>query len=208
LTSKYEGFGHLSTIVDNLPPTRRRIPAAATREKILHAARRDFSRAGFDHVGLRDVAAAAGTDAKIVLRLFGSKEALFDAVAAGAFDLEPSFLGPVDRLGERIARHLLQPMQNAEEGFDAFQFLLRSASNPITAPILSRHLQEGFVAPLAALISGRDAPARAALVTACILGFSTLRFALALPIVDTVAPEMWTANLGRIIQTAIDGETG
>src|SRR3954468_3347508 len=61
--------------------------AAATRERLLEAARRHFSEGPFDGVRLADVAAEAGVSVQTLLAHFGSKEALF--VAAWARRMAP-----------------------------------------------------------------------------------------------------------------------
>lgn len=176
----------LSTTVDN---ERKRAPkqsAEAHRARILAVARVTFSQSGFDHTGIREVAAAAGVDPAVVVRVFGSKEALFEAVAAGAFELEEAFTGPADGLGNRVAKLLTGKNDEQREGaFDEFRFLLLSAASPVAGPILSRALHEGFIAPLAQHLGGREATARATLMTACILGFATLRVALGAKALET-----------------------
>jgi hypothetical protein len=49
------------------------------------------------------VARHAGCDTTILLRLFGSKQALFAEIPEGTFSLEPAFEGPTERLGVRVA---------------------------------------------------------------------------------------------------------
>lgn len=173
---------------------------------MLAAARIAFSRAGFDHVGVREIAADAATDPAVIIRLFGSKEALFALVAADAFGLEPTFEGPIEGLGERIARHLLgSPDEKPEaDGFDAFQFLLRSSSSPVAAPILSASLHASFIEPLAHKIDAAQAQARAALITAYVLGFTTLRFALTSPALDAAPVAFLIKELGDAIQVCLD----
>src|SRR5256885_16427493 len=51
--------------------------AAATRARLLEAARELFLRQGYKAVGLREVAAKAGVDVTLVRRYFGSKQRLF-----------------------------------------------------------------------------------------------------------------------------------
>src|SRR6476646_6935833 len=51
--------------------------AAATRGAILQSAVRNFARAGYDGVGVREIASDAGVTAMMVNRYFGSKEQLF-----------------------------------------------------------------------------------------------------------------------------------
>ncbi len=55
--------------------------AAATHRRIIDAAFELYSQRDFDQVSLDDVAAHAGVTVRTVLRRFGSKEALLDAVA-------------------------------------------------------------------------------------------------------------------------------
>ncbi len=184
------------------------MPAAQTRQRVLAAARRLFCQGGFDQVGVRDLAAAAGVDPAIVIRLFGSKEALFAAVAADAFALEPPFDGPLDGWGLRIAHLLTGKIDRMEactepDAFDAFRFLLHSAASPVAAPILSASLHACFIGPLAAHLGGEAAAVKASLVTACVLGFATLRIALTAPALETGAvPE----RLGAMLQACLDAK--
>ncbi|WP_394835999.1 TetR family transcriptional regulator [Pendulispora rubella] len=192
----------MSTSVDKKA---RRVPAAETRERILAAARTRFCQAGFDQLGVRELAAVAKVDPAIVIRLFGSKEDLFAAVADGAFSLEAPFDGPLEGLGLRIAQFLLGKVDEASpDDFDGFRFLLRSAASPIAGPILSRALHAGFIGPLAKHLGGRDAPARAALLTACVLGFVTLRVALASSELEQAPQGRLAARFGAALQACLE----
>jgi AcrR family transcriptional regulator len=198
----------LSTSVDKKTAAKRRRPrssAAQTRERVLKAARLAFCGAGFEHVGVREIAASAGTDPALVIRLFGSKEALFALVAESAFGLEPAFEGSLEQLGQRVAAHLLGPLEAARnpEDFDEFQFLLRSAASPIAAPILSASLHASFVAPLAKRLGTQHAAGRAALITAYVLGFSTLRFAIGSPALEATPRKFLLTQLGDAIQACL-----
>ena len=53
---------------------------AATKAAILNAARERFCRDGYDNASLRDIASAAGVDAALISRYFGSKDDLFAEV--------------------------------------------------------------------------------------------------------------------------------
>lgn len=171
---------------------------------MLAAARGAFCSAGFDHVGVREIAASADTDPAVVIRLFGSKEALFTLVADAAFGLEPAFEGPLEQLGQRVARHLLGPIGAEDpEDFDEFQFLLRSAASPTAGPILSASLHASFVAPLAKRIGGQHAAGKAALITAYVLGFATLRFALHSPALEGASNKFLATQLGAAIQSCL-----
>ncbi|WP_246795207.1 TetR family transcriptional regulator [Burkholderia perseverans] len=179
--------------------------AAQSRERIAAAARLAFTRAGYDTIGVREIAAEAGIDAAMVPRLFGSKELLFTQIAADAFALEPVFEGPSDGLGERVARYLLGPIEPAEpDSFDAFAFLLRSVGSPVAAPILAAALHADFIEALAARLDGPAAAARAAMITAYVLGFAVLRAALGSPALDAAEPAWIVGKLGAAIQACVD----
>jgi AcrR family transcriptional regulator len=195
----------MSTTVDKKEKAPR-LSAAESRARILSAARVAFTRAGYDTVGVREIAAAAGVDPAMVPRLFGSKEALFTLIADQAFSLEPAFDGPMEGLGERVAGHLLGPIQCIKvdpDEFDEFQFLLRSVGSPSAAPILSAALHEDFIMPLSKRMSGGDAEVRAALITAYVLGFAVLRGALGSPAIDTAEPAFMVSKLGSAIQSLL-----
>lgn len=198
----------MSTTVDNPPLRRPRQSAAATREAVLLAARRAFSQASYDAVGIREIASLAGTDPAVVIRLFGSKPGLFAATADAAFAGEPVFDGPIVNLHLRLAALLTGPAgppgQAPDQAGD-FQFLLRSATSAVAAPILARALHERLVQPLARRIARPDAELRAALVTSQILGFATLRFALGSPAIDQADPAATGRHLAAAMQRLITG---
>src|ERR1700747_3125821 len=69
----------------------RRRDATATRKAILASARQAFARAGYDGVGVREIAQGAGVTAMLINRYFGSKERLFAEVVAQTMET-PSIL--------------------------------------------------------------------------------------------------------------------
>ena len=148
----------------------------------------------------------ADTDPAIVIRLFGAKEKLFAELAENAFGNEKLFQGPLQSLGAQLARHLMQPFVTAEtQEADDFQFLLRSATSLVAAPILSSALHRALLEPLGRRIGKQDGAARAALIIAQILGFSTLRFALGSPAIEAADREMLQRRLASMIQLCIEG---
>src|SRR5690242_20061761 len=59
------------------PSAQPRRNAAATRARLLQAAREQFLRQGYRATSLRAIAAQAGVDVMLIRRYFGSKEQLF-----------------------------------------------------------------------------------------------------------------------------------
>ncbi|WP_442934676.1 TetR/AcrR family transcriptional regulator [Micromonospora sp. CPCC 205739] len=74
------------------PGRPRRDEARQTREVVLAAATELFARRGFDAVGLREVAAAAGVDVATVSHHTGTKAELYDACFARVFAAERAAL--------------------------------------------------------------------------------------------------------------------
>jgi AcrR family transcriptional regulator len=66
-----------------------------TQDRILNAARRHFSRHGYDQTTIREIATTANVDPALVLRYFTSKERLFQQVTATAPE-EPVSGAPED----------------------------------------------------------------------------------------------------------------
>jgi AcrR family transcriptional regulator len=58
-----------------------------------------------------------------------------------------------------------------EERMHSFQFLLRAATSPTTAPLLNVAVQERFLAPIRDWLGGDDAPGRARVLAATFIGF-------------------------------------
>jgi AcrR family transcriptional regulator len=84
--------------------------AAITRAAILASARRAFVRAGYDGVGVREIAAGAGVTAMLVNRYFGSKEKLFAEVVAETMMTPAILTQKVTRsptLGEDLATAII-----------------------------------------------------------------------------------------------------
>ena len=67
--------------------------------------------------------------------------------------------------------HDRQPPHAAEAQTQSFQFLLRAATSPTTAPLLNLAVQERFLAPIRDWLGGEDAEARARVLAAVYIGF-------------------------------------
>ncbi|WP_394781730.1 TetR family transcriptional regulator [Undibacterium sp.] len=175
--------------------------AGETRARILAAARRRFSRESYENVGTRDIAADAGVDAALVNRYFGSKEKLFAEVLDGGFRLDEHMPALMDKLGMHLAGQIIEDGDAAaEDEFDALRVLLRATGNPLTAAMVSERFHAEFVLPLAALLTGRDAEVRAALIASYVIGLATMRHALMSPVLAGAAKDKAATMAGKAIQ--------
>jgi AcrR family transcriptional regulator len=159
----------------------RKRDAEATRAAILAAAKAQFGRLGYDRAVLRDIASEAGADVALIKRYFGGKEALFTEALKASF--RPGFLQEWDRAS--FARDIAVMMAGApadDTRGHSFQFLLRAATSPTTAPLLNVAIQERFLAPIRDWLGGDDAPARARVLAATFIGFLVERLIRAEPL--------------------------
>src|SRR5258708_13975080 len=148
----------------------RKRDAEATRAAILEAARAQFARLGYDRAGLRDIAGEAGADVALIKRYFGGKEALFlEALRAS---IHPDRWRQWNRasFAAEIAQMMAGDAHADEERTQSFQFLLRAATSPTTAPLLSLAVQERFLAPIGAWLGRADAQPRARVLAAAFIG--------------------------------------
>ena len=154
---------------DRAPPRRR--DAQATRAAILEAAKAQFARLGYDRAALRDIAAEAGADVALIKRYFGGKEALFTEALKAS--IRPDRLKGWDRatFARDIATTMAGVVPSDEAPTHGFQFLLRAATSPTTAPLLNLAIQERFLEPIRDWLGGDDAQPRARVLAAVFIGF-------------------------------------
>lgn len=156
-------------------PSRRRRDAAATRLAILTAAARRFACQGYEHSGVREIAAEAGVTAALVNRYFGSKVGLFTEVIERTFDLRDLIEGERATLADRLARRMVYGREDTlVDCRTPLLLLLRSAKEPQTSELLRTTLARNCLQPLARKLDGPDAETRAAMVIAQITGFAIL----------------------------------
>jgi len=167
-------------VLERAPPRRR--DAQATRAAILEAAKAQFARLGYDRAGLRDIAAAAGVDVALIKRYFGGKEALFTEALKASFRTD--LLREWDRssFAHDIATMMAGPARADEARTHSFQFLLRAATSPTTAPLLNLAVQERFLQPIRHWLGGEDAQARARVLAAAFIGCLVERLIRAEPL--------------------------
>ena len=149
----------------------RKRDAEATRAAILEAAKAQFALLGYDRAVLRDIAREAGIDVALVKRYFGGKEALFVEALKASF--APDGIGDWNRatFAHDLAVTLAGSPHVNEARTHRFQFLLRAATSPTTAPLLNVLVQDRFMGPIRDWLGGPDADARARVLAASYIGF-------------------------------------
>lgn len=184
----------------------RRRDSAVTRRAILDAARVAFVAHGFDGASTRDIAGAAGVDARLITRYFGSKEALFSLVVEETYTSGHVMLTP-DVTAEAARVLLSEPSAALSDGMT---ITLRSAGNPRAVQIMRGHLTAHFQRDLVDGLDGRDAEARAALLIAICTGVQFQRNVLGEPVLNdtdlsVLAPYLRAALDAVALPPAVSG---
>lgn len=190
------------TLASDRPLARKR-DADATRAAILAAAKTHFARSGYEGGYLRDIAADAGVDAALINRYFGGKDGLFAAALKDS--IRPDAISQWERktFGRDIARMMANHAHHDNDRMHAFQFLLRAATSPTTAPLLNVAVQDRFMAPIRAWIGGEQAEARARIVASVFIGLLVERLIRDEPLADTER-DAFIERTGELLQSLVD----
>jgi AcrR family transcriptional regulator len=193
-----------------------------TRAAILAAARRRFSRDGYERATIRAIAADARIDPSMVMRYYGSKQQLFAAAAEIDLRLPDLRATPRSGLGEAVVGHFLRrwegrladPREAAQHGGgtavdtqvdEALLVLLRAAVTNEAAAERMRAILEEQVAAAVAAVAPDTPRARAEMVASQVLGLALCRYVLRLPSVVDLDADTLVARFGPTIQRYLTG---
>lgn len=171
-----------------------------TRQNILAAAVECFATRGFATTGMRDIATQAGVNPSLIVRYFGSKEALYEEAIYSVLDVSPQVsdrVGFGHRLAERLSRHGSGPAV-------ATSILVLGSADPAAAQIAMTALRKSVFGRLAVWLGAPDAELRATQISLIASGF--LLYTKLLPILDPDQHDMeqMVAWLGDSIQEIVD----
>lgn len=157
---------------DASPPRR---DAAATKARLLTAAREQFLRHGYRATSLRAIAAQAGVDVMLIRRYFGSKQQLFDEATNISGNVEAIRRATDSAVGQTLIERVLQARQDSDAPLFA---LLRSSGDPDVVARLNAQLENGLTRNLSRRIRADEPRLRADMVAALLLGIGVLRVLL------------------------------
>jgi AcrR family transcriptional regulator len=187
-----------------VPPRPRN--ADATRAAILSSARRAFARAGYDGVGVREIAAGAGISAMMVNRYFGSKEQLFAEVVAGIM-ATPIILTPENlasrSLGAALAEGVVAQTAPGATPLDGFSIMMHSASSERAATIARDEIERHYHEQLSRALGGGFAPERAAIILAIVTGVQAMRQVMRLSALSQANPASLIALLTPVFDQLV-----
>jgi AcrR family transcriptional regulator len=180
--------------------------AAATRDRILSAARRHFATTGYDRATVRAIAADASVSANLITRYFGGKRGLFRAATDADLHLADHLRGPLADLGLRIATEVVGRWEG-KPGDDPLVTMMRAAmSDPGDARYMAEFFRRQAFVPLAEHLAGEDSGERAAAVGAFLMGVVVQRYILrAGPSAEASAADV-TAWMADVLQLLLVGD--
>ncbi|MDJ0382050.1 TetR/AcrR family transcriptional regulator [Streptomyces sp. G-G2] len=187
----------------------RRRDAAATRRRILDAARDLFAERGYERATVRDIAELAGSNQALLFRYFGSKHGLLTEVLARG-GLEQLRATPPEELFETALRSMLTSSA-AGSGDRSLEVYLRSVGRGEDAAGTLRELGEEYQNALASLSGAPDGALRADLAMAWLLGIGLMRTVVAREPLAGADPDevcaLVLATLGQLWAAPARGDT-
>jgi AcrR family transcriptional regulator len=189
---------------------RRRRNSDATRHEILVAAGRRFARAGYAAVRLKDIADDVGVTAPLVIRYFGSKEALFREVATdeGGPTIDRADLdGPRETLGHRLAQLLVAYWLDRATNFPSVA-LVRSLDFEEAKTLFASEFARRLLAPLTEALPGPDSELRARMIASQAMGVGLFGLGVLIepdvPTPDAAELDRLVALFGAALQATVD----
>ncbi|MET8244458.1 TetR family transcriptional regulator [Streptomyces sp. NPDC005202] len=146
--------------------------AEATKAAILKAARYLLARHAHADITLKGVAERAGVSPPLILKYFGTKDALFARVMSFENDATGLLDAPLDDLGRHMVRHVLESQR--ERGADPILRIVFAPLHGAHGDILRANFRAQVTDRLAERLPGPDADLRAELAVGTLLGLGVM----------------------------------
>jgi len=187
-----------------------RTEAADTRDRILAAAREEFSERGYEKTSVRGIAKAAGVDSALVHHYFGTKEQVFEVAISVAFapaSNAPEAVadGPLDGVGERLTRFIFGVWENPATRKPLLAVVRSAVNNEAAAAVFRRLVVAQVLGRVAAQLDVPDAELRAELAAAQLVGTAMLRYVIKVEPLASADPEQIIARVAPVVQGHLTG---
>ncbi|GAA4987657.1 TetR family transcriptional regulator [Streptomyces hyderabadensis] len=187
-----------------------RTESADTRDRILASAREEFSERGYEKTSVRGIAKAAGVDPALVHHYFGTKEQVFEAAIEVAFApalRAPEAVGdaPLDEVGERLTRFILDLWENPASRTPLLAIVRSAVNNETAAAVFRRLIAAQVLRRVAAQVDLPDAELRVELAAAQLVGCAMLRYVIKVEPLASADPEQIIARLAPVVQGHLTG---
>lgn len=187
-----------------------RTESADTRDRILAAAREEFSERGYEKTSVRGIAKAAGVDSALVHHYFGTKEQVFEAAIEVAFapaTNAPTAVadGPLDGVGERLTRFIFGVWENPATRKPLLAVVRSAVNNEAAAAVFRRLVVAQVLGRVAAQLDLPDAELRAELAAAQLVGTAMLRYVIKVEPLASADVEQLIARVAPVVQGHLTG---
>jgi len=165
-----------------------------------------FCRHNYDQAGLRDIAAIAGADKRLVTRYFGSKERLFAAALQSSITKFKAARNEYPRLGQRYAERTFGTSDLTDT--DRLEFIslcIHSASSPTGKRLVRANVKQQ-IEEMAGNLGGEDAALRASLLLAMFFGGALVREVLRIEELVGLSVDKAKIYLAPLLQSLVDGK--
>jgi AcrR family transcriptional regulator len=179
--------------------------AEEIRASLVEAAAGLFAQHGYNGVSVRDIATAAGVQASVVIRYFGSKEQLFRQVLNTCEP--PKFHSQSQAQIAQTATRALLDLPEFPLGRNrtlVHAIAVRSLGSVEAREIIAADLKDRFINPLSQALAGEDSDARAALMMAVVMGVRMLRDIIGSPALAQANGDQLHALLQGIFERLSD----
>ncbi|MEU9920331.1 TetR family transcriptional regulator [Streptomyces griseoluteus] len=188
-----------------------RAESGDTRDRILDAAREEFSERGYEKTSVRGIAKAAGVDSALVHHYFGTKEQVFEAAVSVAFApalAAPDAIaeGPLDSVGERLTRFVLGLWENPATRTPLLAIVRSAVNNDTAAAVFRRLISAQLLRRIAGRLDAPDAELRVELAAAQLVGTAMLRYVIKVEPLASADLERIVARLAPVVQGHLMGE--
>ncbi|MFE0509354.1 TetR family transcriptional regulator [Streptomyces sp. NPDC058964] len=182
-----------------------RTESAGTRDRILTAAREEFSERGYEKTSVRGIAKAAGVDSALVHHYFGTKEQVFEAAIEVAFAPAlnaPTAVadGPLDGVGERLTRFIFGVWENPTTRTPLLAIVRSAVNNETAAAVFRRLVASQLLRRIAVQVELPDAELRAELAAAQLVGCAMLRYVIKVEPLASADLEQIVARVAPVVQ--------
>ncbi|PWI17206.1 TetR family transcriptional regulator [Streptomyces sp. Act143] len=191
-------------------PRRTESDAVGTRDRILTAAREEFSERGYEKTSVRGIAKAAGVDSALVHHYFGTKEQVFEAAVEVAFapalKVRDAVLeAPLDDVGERMTRVIFGLWENPVTRKPLLAIVRSAVNNEAAATVFRRLVSTQLLRRIAGELDAPDAELRAELAAAQLVGVAMMRYVIRIEPVASADVEQIVARVAPVVQGHLTG---
>jgi len=207
VTGITSGQGGVGSRRRGRPP---RTESADTRDRILNAAREEFSERGYEKTSVRGIAKAAGVDSALVHHYFGTKEQVFEASVEVAFApalkvRDVVLEGPLDDVGERMTRVIFGLWENPVSRKPLLAIVRSAVNNEAAAAVFRRLVSAQLMRRIAGEIDSPDAELRAELAAAQLVGVAMMRYVIKIEPIASVDVEEIITRVAPVVQGHLTG---